>query len=60
MEVFIKENSIGFKIFEQEIARPHDEGYVETRVDLNTSLLVFALQKSDEQSIMGSFENGKM
>lgn len=60
MKIRIKGNSVRFRLTKPEVEKFDKEGYIEERTEFGASVLVYAIQKSDEANVTASFENGKV
>lgn len=60
MKIRIRGNSVRFRLTKSEVDTFGSEGYVEEKTEFGNSSFVYALQKSDGDSIQASFDGMKI
>lgn len=60
MKIRIRGNSVRFRLTKSEVDTFGNEGYVEEKTEFGNSSFVYALQKSDGDSIQASFDGMKI
>lgn len=60
MKIRIRGNSVRFRLTKSEVDTFGSEGYVEEKTEFGNSSFIYALQKSDGDSIQASFDGMKI